>query len=83
MKGEEFLDKMGLIDPEFIEKAETEPKKHRILKWVSTIAACICIFIAVGRDLNPFNADVRWASACRNRSLKNVLGFYSQKRRTI
>ncbi len=27
MRGDEFLDKMGLIDPEFIEKAEEKPKK--------------------------------------------------------
>lgn len=47
MKGEEFLNKMELIDPEFIEKAEEKPKKHRTLKWVSAIAACICIIIAI------------------------------------
>ncbi len=47
MKGEEFLDKMELIDPEFIEKAEAKPTKRRILKWVSAIAACLCILIAI------------------------------------
>ena len=47
MRGEEFLDKMELIDPEFIEKAEEKPKKRRTIKWISAIAACVCILAVI------------------------------------
>lgn len=47
MRGKNFLDKMEYIDPELIEKAEGKPKTRRTLKWVSAIAACLCILIAI------------------------------------
>lgn len=48
MRGNEFLDKMDLIDPAFIEAAATEPikKKSAWVKWTA-IAACMCVIIGV------------------------------------
>ncbi len=44
MRGNEFLDKMGLVAPEYIEEAERKPKKRKNpwIKWLAA-AACICI----------------------------------------
>ncbi|MBQ8830118.1 MAG: hypothetical protein IJ017_00780 [Oscillospiraceae bacterium] len=45
MNGQELLDKMGFIDPEYIENAAAEPRKIRTwVKWYA-VAACICIII--------------------------------------
>ena len=48
MRGNEFLEKMGLIAPEFIEEAEAKQKrrKNSWLKWLAA-AACICILAGV------------------------------------
>lgn len=48
MKGKEFLDKMELIDPAYIESADVKPKKKRNewVKWMGA-AACLCV-VAVG-----------------------------------
>lgn len=44
MKGSEFLDKMGLIAPEYIEEAEEKPKSRKKpwIKWAA-IAASLCV----------------------------------------
>ncbi len=44
MRGNEFLDKMELIDPAYIEAANAKPgKKKKIwIKWAA-VAACLCI----------------------------------------
>ncbi len=45
MNGQEFLDKMGLIAPEYIEDAEEKLlKKNTWVKWC-VLAACFCILI--------------------------------------
>lgn len=47
MRGNELLDRMDLIDPEYVEAAERMPaKKTRIpTGWIAT-AACLCILLA-------------------------------------
>ena len=48
MRGNEFLEKMGLIAPEYIEEAEAKQKRRKNpwLKWLAA-AACICILAGV------------------------------------
>lgn len=48
MRGNEFLEKIGLIAPEYIEEAEIKPKrrKKQWTKWFAA-AACICILAGV------------------------------------
>ncbi|MBQ8910120.1 MAG: hypothetical protein IJY91_03690 [Oscillospiraceae bacterium] len=47
MRGNEFLDKMELIDPAYIEAADAKPKKKKNVwgKWGS-LAACFCLIVA-------------------------------------
>ena len=47
MKGNEFLDKMELIDPSYIEAADAMPKKKKTIwiKW-GAMAACFCLLLA-------------------------------------
>ncbi len=49
MNGNEFLDKLELINPEFIEAADINPKakKRVLIKWVA-IAASLCLFVSAG-----------------------------------
>lgn len=44
MRGNEFLDKMELIDPAYIESADAKPKKKKgvWIKW-GAMAACLCL----------------------------------------
>ena len=44
MNGNDFLDKMELIDPAYVEAADETPKKKRVawLKW-GAVAACLCV----------------------------------------
>lgn len=46
MRGKEFLDKMDLIDPAYVEAADTTPvkRKNTWIKWC-TMAACLCLII--------------------------------------
>ena len=46
MRGNEFLDKMGLVDPEYIEAAEKVPAKRK-KNWAAwaAVAACLCIIV--------------------------------------
>ena len=48
MRGNEFLEKIGLIAPEFIEEAEAKQKRSKSpwIKWLAA-AACICILAGV------------------------------------
>lgn len=52
MRGNELLDKMDLIDPVYIEEADTKPKMKKSL-WIkgSAIAACLCL--AAGALMMP------------------------------
>lgn len=46
MRGNELLDKMELIEPAYVEAADTKPKlrKHTWVKWCA-MAACLCLVI--------------------------------------
>lgn len=46
MRGKEFLDKMDLIDPAYVEAADTKPKRknNTWIKWCA-MAACLCLII--------------------------------------
>ena len=47
MRGKDLLDKMELIDPEYIEAAETVPaKKKTWVKWAIP-AACLCVVLLI------------------------------------
>lgn len=48
MNGNDFLDKMELVDPAFVEAADKNPahKKHKRIMW-GTLAACICLVAGV------------------------------------
>lgn len=47
MRGNEFLDKMELVDPVYVEEADQQPPKthSRWLKW-GGLAACLCVVAA-------------------------------------
>ena len=45
MRGQEFLDKMELVDAAFLEEAEA-PIRRRPLPRILTVAACLCLVIA-------------------------------------
>ncbi len=47
MRGNEFLDKMELIDPAYVEAADAKPKKRKTVwvKW-GAMAACLCLVVA-------------------------------------
>lgn len=49
MRGNELLDKMEFVDPEFLEKAEMHPlkKRSKLLKWC-VVAACLCFVFIFG-----------------------------------
>lgn len=46
MRGNELLDKMGLIDPKYVEEADAKPYKSKatFVKYAAT-AACICLAV--------------------------------------
>lgn len=47
MRGNELLDKMGLVDPKFVEAADTLPQRRSVIwvKWAA-LAACLGLVIA-------------------------------------
>lgn len=49
MNGNKFLEKLELINPEFIEAADIKPKtkKQVLIKWVA-LAASLCLFVSAG-----------------------------------
>lgn len=49
MNGNEFLEKLEFVHPQFIEESDIKPKakKHVLIKWVA-LAACFCLFVTVG-----------------------------------
>ena len=59
MRGEEFLEKMELIDPAFVETAEVIPQKRNIvwIKWAAA-AACLCLAIVGGVVLGRQNLSI-------------------------
>lgn len=50
MRGNEFLDKMELIDPTYIEAADAAPKVKRTVwtSWRAAMAACLCVVLLAG-----------------------------------
>lgn len=54
MRGNEFLDKMGLIDPAYVEAADAKmnKKKSSWIKW-GAVAACFAVMILAGTRLLP------------------------------
>lgn len=62
MRGNEFLDAIGFIDPALIEKAEVKTKRNTWVKWTAA-AASICVIImgiiAAQTHLNrPINSNL-------------------------
>lgn len=62
MRGHEFLDKMELIDPAYVEAADAEPKtrKNVWVKW-GVAAACFAFVVLVGTRLSLW--DILWTSS--------------------
>ena len=58
MRGDEFLDKMELVDPAYVEAADAWPEKRKTpwIKW-GVMAACLCLaltgVLTVGRRSAP------------------------------
>lgn len=79
MNGNEFLDKLELINSEFIEDADIKPKakKRVLIKWVA-IAASLCLFVSAGvfaaKYFNLFldNSDTGHKEVVNN----SAAGFY-------
>ncbi len=48
MRGNEFLDKMNLVDPAYVEAADMIPKRRKssLRRWCA-IAACLCLFFSL------------------------------------
>lgn len=65
MNGNEFLDKMELVDPAYVEAADTAPKKKKgaWLRW-GAIAACLCAVAAgalvLGRPSRSWRTLLVW-----------------------
>ena len=55
MRGNEFLDKMELIDPAYVEEADNKPKKKKsiLVKW-GAMAACFCLIAAAAAAVPRF-----------------------------
>lgn len=75
MRGNEFLDKMELIDPAYIESADATPKKKKCVwvKW-GAVAACCALMIFAGTRLLPqdepgLNSDLPMLSIPENTSV--------------
>ena len=60
MNGNEFLDKMEKIKPEYIENADIKPhkKKTNIIKW-GTLAACFVLILFIGTRFLPQDTPIQ------------------------
>ena len=60
MNGNDFLDKMEKIKPEYIEEADIKPykKKTNIIKW-STLAACFVLILFIGTGFLPQDTPIQ------------------------
>ena len=74
MRGNEFLDMMGLIAPAYVEAADAKMniKKSSCIKW-GTIAACFAVMILAGtmlltQDESGLNTDLPMLSLSENTS---------------
>lgn len=70
MRGNEFLNKMELIDPAYVEAADAAPerKKKRWTLWRAAVAACVCLVVLAGT-----------AAAVSGRSGTWLVAFFSGK----
>lgn len=61
MRGNEFLDKMELIDPAFIEEAASAPqiKKHNRFRKLGAVAACFLLLLSLGFGTYAYAAEVK------------------------
>ncbi len=59
MRGDEFLDKMGLVDFAFVEEADRQPVRNRYawLRW-GTMAACAVLIAAFCIWYRPYGTDI-------------------------
>lgn len=55
MRGNEFLDKLELIEPAYVEAADNKPKKKKsiLVKW-GAMAACFCLLVAAAVAIPHF-----------------------------
>ena len=73
MRGDEFLDKMELVDEAFVEAADAKPKKRSAIwvKW-GAVAACFSLIVLTGiLTLKP-NASSRVLLGGIVREYKNL-----------
>ncbi len=59
MRGDEFLDKMGLVDFTFVEEADRQPVRNRYawLRW-GAMAACAVLIAAFCLWYRPYGTDI-------------------------
>ena len=59
MRGNELLDRMDLIDPQYVEAADAVPARKRLpMGWIAT-AACFCLLLAgVWMGIHPASVPV-------------------------
>ena len=57
MRGNDFLDKMELVDPAYVEAADAKPQKRRNI-WIpaGAVACCLCLLIAGVLAVGRFHA---------------------------
>ncbi len=86
MNGNEFLKKLELINPEFIEEADIKPKakKHLLINWVA-LASCICLFAVIGIfAANHFNLfEDKSDSVHKIVAKHSTAGFYINEDKTV
>lgn len=60
MNGNDFLDKMEKIKPEYVEEADIKPykKKTNIIKW-GTLAACFVLILFIGTGFLPQDTPIQ------------------------
>jgi len=61
MRGNEFLDKMGLIDPAYVEAASAAPQTKKLgwLKKCGAIAACFVLLLSIGFGTYAYAAEIK------------------------
>ena len=61
MRGNEFLNKMELIDPAYIEAAEAAPRRRGQgwVKRIGAIAACLALLLSLGLGTYAYAAEVK------------------------
>lgn len=81
MRGNEFLDKMELIDPAYVEAADATPKKKKSVwvKW-GAVAACFALMIFAGTRILPqdepgLNSDLPMLSISENTAAMGYEGY--------